>query len=188
MSAASASRDRPQKGRERAAAGALLVSGSLALILTALAWADLPSAPLPPAVKFDRLRVEKGAHRLLAYGQGRLLKTYRVSLGAAGPKLHAGDLRTPEGLYAIDRHNAASRFHRSLHVSYPSAAEQRRARAAGYSPGSDIMVHGLPNGLGWLGRAHRLRDWTAGCIAVTDPEIEEIFRATPGGTPIEIRR
>lgn len=82
---------------------------------------------------------------------------------------------------------ADSGFHRALHVSYPAPADRARAAAAGVAPGGDIMVHGLPNGLGFLGRAQRFRDWTAGCIALTDREVDELWRAVPAGTPIEIK-
>ena len=94
----------------------------------------------------------------------------------SGPKTHQGDGRTPEGRYLIDRHNPASAFHRALHVEYPTAAESAQAQAGGYDPGGEIMVHGLKNGLGWVG-----------CIAVTNPEIEELYRIVPDGTPIAIR-
>jgi hypothetical protein len=89
--------------------------------------------------------------------------------------------------YLIDSHNPSSAFHRALHVSYPSAAEAAQARSGGYDPGGDIMVHGIHNGLGWIGRAHRFIDWTVGCIAVTDSEIEELYRIVPDGTPMEWR-
>jgi murein L,D-transpeptidase YafK len=86
----------------------------------------------------------------------------------------------------IDGHNPGSAFHRALHVSYPSAVDVARARSGGYDPGGEIMVHGIQNGLGWIGRAHRLVDWTTGCIAVADQEIEELYRIVPDGTRIEI--
>jgi murein L,D-transpeptidase YafK len=175
-------------GRKDALRLAIVVALAAAGLAALLVWANRPGTPLPAKARIDRLVVLKSAHRLLAYEQGRLLKTYRVSSGfRSGPKLREGDLRTPEGSYLIDRHNGASRFHRALHVSYPSPGDLRRARASGSSPGGDIMIHGLPNGLGWVGRAHLLANWTAGCIALTDPEIEELYRATPDGTPIEIR-
>jgi murein L,D-transpeptidase YafK len=104
-----------------------------------------------------------------------------------GPKLREGDKRTPEGLYAIESHNPRSSFHRALKVSYPSAADRIAAAKRGVAPGGDIMIHGIRNGLGFIGRLQRRLDWTAGCIAVTNPEIEEIYRAVPDGTPIEIR-
>lgn len=152
-------------------------------------WANAPLSPLPGDAKADLLVVAKGEHRLEAYANGRLLRAYPVSLGRdpVGPKERQGDRRTPEGRYLIDSHNPASSFHRALHVSYPSAADVTRARSGGYDPGGEIMVHGIRHGLGWIGRAQRFVDWTVGCIAVTDPEMEELYRIVPDGTPIEIR-
>ena len=120
--------------------------------------------------------------------RGRKLKEYHITLGFSpiGPKEREGDGRTPEGIYIIDFHKPDSAFHRALHVSYPSAQDNARAAEAGLSPGGDILIHGLPNGLGALGSAYRLRDWTAGCIAVTDPEIDEIYASVNDGTLIEI--
>lgn len=96
-------------------------------------------------------------------------------------------IETPEGNYVLDWRNPRSKFHRSIHVSYPSASDIAKAREEGVHPGGDIMIHGLQNGLGWIGRFHRLMDWTDGCIAVTDAKMDEIWRAIPDGTPIEIR-
>jgi murein L,D-transpeptidase YafK len=87
----------------------------------------------------------------------------------------------------IDSHNPGSAFHRALHVSYPSAADVARAKAGGYAAGGEIMIHGMHNGMGWIGKVHRLVDWTTGCVAVTDSEIEELYRIVPDGTRIEIR-
>jgi murein L,D-transpeptidase YafK len=166
---------------------ALGVLGTIAMA-GLLVWANRPGTPLPRDAKIDRLVVEKGAGHLLAYSQGQMLKVYPVSIGLmSGPKVREGDLRTPEGSYSIDWHNPASKFHRALHVSYPSPADLKRAQQSGHSPGGSIMIHGLPNGFGWVGRAHLLHNWTAGCIAVTNPEIDELYRAVPNGTSIEIR-
>ena len=136
----------------------------------------------------DKILVEKGARRLTLLSRGRKLKEYHITLGFSpiGPKEREGDGRTPEGIYIIDFHKPDSAFHRALHVSYPSAQDNARAAEAGLSPGGDILIHGLPNGLGALGSAYRLRDWTAGCIAVTDPEIDEIYSSVDDGTPVEI--
>lgn len=120
---------------------------------------------------------------------GQVIKTYKIALGSApvGPKMRQGDHRTPEGIYVIDSRNANSKFHRALHVSYPNAADRERARKLGVPPGGNIFIHGLPNGYGFIGAAHRARDWTDGCIAVTDQEIEEIWKLVGNGTPVEIR-
>jgi lipoprotein-anchoring transpeptidase ErfK/SrfK len=139
-------------------------------------------------VRTDSITVEKGLRRLTLWQGAVPLRTYDVALGMSpvGPKLHAGDNRTPEGLYHIDARNPSSRFHLALHVSYPNDADRARARALGVNPGGDIMIHGLPNGQGNVGRGHRSDDWTNGCVAVTDDEIEEIFASVAVGTPIRI--
>lgn len=137
----------------------------------------------------DHVVVEKQARRVTLMRGDRVLKIYAIALGgqSRGPKVCQGDNRTPEGTYVIDSRNGNSRFHRALHVSYPNARDREAARKARCNPGGDIMVHGLPNGYGWLGRSHTLHDWTQGCIAVTNDEIEEIWRLVPNGTPIEIK-
>lgn len=166
-----------------------LALASAALVGGVFAWANWPSARLDPSARADRVVVGK-AERVLRLMKGdAVLKTYRVSLGGApvGPKQREGDQRTPEGEYRIDYRNPASSFHLALHVSYPSAADSERAQRAGVPPGGDIMIHGAPNGYGWVGRLHRFRDWTAGCVAVTDREIEEIWNAVPDGTPVLLR-
>ena len=163
----------------------ILLLGGIAVI--AIAHVDL--SPLPRDAVADRILVEKAARRLTLLRNGVVLKQYPVVLGRApdGPKQYEGDQRTPEGLYSIDFHKPDSDYHLALHISYPAQHDVDRAAAEGFSAGSDIMIHGLPNGRGWVGRFHRKKDWTAGCIAVTDFEIEEIYRAVPDGTSIEIR-
>ena len=123
------------------------------------------------------------------FRDGKSLKTYRVALGGnpIGAKEQEGDMKTPEGVYMIDYRNPNSDYHLALHVSYPSDEDNTRAAQRGVNAGFDIMIHGLPNGHGWIGAFHRWKDWTAGCIALTDEEIEELWRVTPDGTPIEIR-
>jgi murein L,D-transpeptidase YafK len=160
-----------------------------AALVTGAVWANRSFVPLPADAHADLLVVEKSKHLLTLYSHGVALRSYHVSLGrgAGGAKEREGDKRTPEGRYVIDSRNSNSAFHRALHVSYPSAADQARARAAGYEPGRDVMIHGMRNGFGWLGRAHRIFDWTRGCVAVTDDEIDEIWRVVPDGTPIEFR-
>src|SRR4029077_4585232 len=139
---------------------------------------------LPAGTTIDRILIEKSERKLLILRDGKVLKTYRVALGRnpIGAKEQEGDNKTPEGIYTIDYRNPKSDFHLALHISYPSAEDIARATARGVSPGCDIMIHGLPNGQGWIGNLHREKDWTAGCIAVTDSEIEELWRITPDGT------
>ena len=106
---------------------------------------------------------------------------------AASLPKNARATRTPEGHYLIDSRNAASSYHKALHISYPNADDRERAARLGVAPGGAVMIHGLPNGKDWLGPTHRLYDWTLGCIAVTDSEIDEIWNLVPVGTPVEIR-
>jgi murein L,D-transpeptidase YafK len=170
----------------------LLISfGALCLSLVGLLCYNLwPRLSLPLDVKADRVVVLKSERRLLLYSGRALLRDYRIALGFTpeGAKEREGDGKTPEGRYVIDYRNPNSGYHRSLHISYPTAEQMTRARAEGVSAGGMIMIHGLRNGLaGWLGRLHRLVDWTAGCIAVTNDEMDEIWRLVPDGTSIEIR-
>jgi len=145
--------------------------------------------PLSPRTTIDRIVVEKSARKLSILRDGKQIKTYRVALGrnSFGPKREEGDMKTPQGTYKIDSRNAQSSFHLALHISYPSDEDNKRAAARSVPAGSDIMIHGIRNGLGWIGAFHRWKDWTIGCIALTDEEIEELWRVTPDGTTIEIR-
>jgi murein L,D-transpeptidase YafK len=147
------------------------------------------STKIPDGTVIDRIVVEKSARKLSVFKNGHLLKTYLVALGSSpvGPKVEEGDMKTPEGSYTIDRRNPNSDYHLSLHISYPAPDDVKRAEERGVSAGCDIMIHGLPNGQGWMGDLHRQKDWTAGCVALTDDEIEELWRITPDGTPIEIQ-
>ena len=145
--------------------------------------------PLPAGTAIDRMVVEKSVRRLSLFRDGNQIKIYLIAFGRnpRGAKQEEGDMKTPEGIYKIDTRNAQSSFHLALHISYPSDGDNKRAAARGVSAGSDIMIHGIQNGRGWIGAFHRWKDWTAGCIALTDEEIEELWRVTPDGTTIEIR-
>lgn len=161
----------------------------LVLLMGALSFARPAIVRPDSALTADSIVVEKEAHRLLLFRGGHVVRTYLIALGPhpEGDKVRAGDGRTPEGVYTIDARNPDSAYHLSLHVSYPDARDRAHARELGVSPGGDIMIHGLPNGMESVGAAHREEDWTAGCIAVTDPEIEEIWRLVQVGTVIDIR-
>jgi murein L,D-transpeptidase YafK len=137
----------------------------------------------------DKILIEKKARRLTLLRGSAVIRKYRIALGGhpEGPKACQGDQRTPEGKYAISGRNKNSQYHWSLRVSYPNEADRAAARRLKCNPGGDIFIHGLPNGYGWIGKAHALHDWTLGCIAVTDQEIEEIWHLAPNGTLIEIR-
>jgi murein L,D-transpeptidase YafK len=157
---------------------ALGASSSLAL--------SASDAPLPPSITADRVLVIKSQRALLLMKGDEVLKRYIVSLGnPVGPKVRQGDNKTPEGTYVLDRHNANSQFHRSIHISYPNANDLARARKLGVRPGGELFIHGLPNE--FHGHSEALGDWTEGCIAVSNAEMDEIWRAVPDGTPIEIR-
>jgi len=138
-----------------------------------------------PPLHADRVVVLKKERTLELLNHGKVIKTYKVALG--GPKTQQGDHKTPEGAYVLDSRNPHSQFYKSIHVSYPNASDRGAARQKGVSPGGDVFVHGLPNGYRYVGAAHRLKDWTDGCIAVTDEEMDEIWLAVSDGTPIEIR-
>jgi murein L,D-transpeptidase YafK len=149
----------------------------------------LPSICVYAQTKADRIIVHKKNRTMELMHAGQVLKTYKIALGGqpVGAKERQGDHRTPEGVYVIDSRNARSQFHRSLHISYPNAADKDRARKFGVPTGGDIYIHGLPNGFGFIGASHRARDWTDGCIAVTDQEIEEIWNLVEDHTAVEIR-
>ena len=142
-----------------------------------------------PPLHADRVVVLKKERTLQLLNQGKVIKTYKVALGGdpVGPKTRQGDHKTPEGAYVLDSRNPHSQFYKSIHISYPNASDRGAARQKGVSPGGDVFVHGLPNGYRYVGAAHRLKDWTDGCIAVTDEEMDEIWLAVSDGTPIEIR-
>jgi murein L,D-transpeptidase YafK len=165
----------------------LLISAALTVI-GGVIYARWPRKPLPADARADRVIVRKGARTLELYQGERLLRVYPIALGRdpLGHKQQEGDGRTPEGRYVLDYRNPRSSYHKALHVSYPSAADSAAARSRGVSPGGQIMVHGVRNGLGFVGRLHRIFDWTDGCIAVTDQEIDEIWRSVADGTPIDI--
>jgi murein L,D-transpeptidase YafK len=145
--------------------------------------------PSPTPAKADSVLVLKKDHILQLLAGGKVIRTYKVALGQGGlaPKEREGDARTPEGRYIVDARNAASSYHKALHISYPNAEDRKRAAKLAVPPGGAVMIHGLPNGKGWVGATHRLYDWTLGCIAVTDQEIDEIWNLVPVGTPVEIR-
>jgi murein L,D-transpeptidase YafK len=170
------------------------------LVLTALLLAGLAlhrapiSVPMPPEPDLpiltgpiDRILVDKSDRTLTVFRAGQPLRTYPVALGfqPVGDKVREGDGRTPEGTFRVNRRNAASRFHLSLGIDYPQPDDRARAAAGGYSPGGEIFIHGQPNGM--AGRPAIATDWTAGCIAVSNDEIEELWRIAPQGTIIEIR-
>jgi murein L,D-transpeptidase YafK len=150
---------------------------------------SLAHAATHSGVHADRVVVLKKERTLQLLSQGKVVKSYKVALGGdpIGPKTRQGDHRTPEGLYVLDSRNPHSQFYKSIHISYPNEHDRAEARGKGVSAGGDVFVHGLPNGYRAIGATHRLKDWTDGCVAVTDEEIDEIWGIVPDGTPIEIK-
>ena len=148
-----------------------------------------PHQPLPAGTRADSILVDKSARTLSLLKDGNVVASFRIALGRhpEGHKTQRGDGRTPEGHYFISRREAHSHFYRALEVSYPNAEDKQRAAKIPADAGADIMVHGIKNGLGWLGRLHRLVDWTDGCMAVTNEEMQDIWDATYKGIAIEIR-
>jgi murein L,D-transpeptidase YafK len=141
------------------------------------------------AAKVDRIVVEKSKRTLTLMSGSKILKTYKVALGGqpVGAKDRQGDHKTPEGIYSVDAKNPNSQFYKALHISYPSQTDRANARKLGVSAGGDVEIHGLGAKWGWLGAEHRLTDWTDGCIALTNEEIDEIYPLIKIGTTVEIR-
>jgi lipoprotein-anchoring transpeptidase ErfK/SrfK len=144
---------------------------------------------IPRPAAADSIVVYKRERTLILYNRGVPVKTYFIALGSqpVGDKQRKGDQRTPEGLFYINAHNPASKFHLALRISYPSDAHRARAASLGVDPGGDIMIHGLPKDFSEAGKAQSQNDWTNGCVAVSNQEIEEIWQAVPDGTPVQIK-
>lgn len=139
-------------------------------------------------IKIDKVYVDKSERVLKLLSGDRVIKTYHIALGDSpvGHKRQEGDERTPTGSYILDYKNENSSYYRSIHVSYPNAADKAQAKKRGVSAGGDIMIHGQKNGLGHLAAITQQRDWTDGCIAVTNDEMDEIMSVYKAGMPIEI--
>lgn len=148
---------------------------SLCLACTAFAQVDL-------------VMVDKSARKMMLMDNGKVIKTYRIALGAnpKGHKQQEGDQRTPEGRYILDYKNEQSSFYRSMHISYPNRQDKAVARKSGVSPGGMIMVHGQNKQFAWASGVTQYLDWTAGCIAITNDEMDEFMALVRVGTPIEI--
>ncbi len=150
---------------------------------------EYPQGSLPDELSFTSLVLEKSKRRLTAYVKGKPVRVYLVALGEqpVGRKEFQGDNKTPEGKYTINDKNPNSAYYKNVGISYPNRTDRERAQKLGKPPGGDIKIHGLAPHFAEIGAAHRTTDWTYGCIAVTNPEMEEIYTRTPLGTPIEIR-
>jgi murein L,D-transpeptidase YafK len=145
-----------------------------------------PSAPAEAQV--DLIEVFKGERRMELKREGKTIRRYRVALGFS-PERHKereGDGRTPEGSYTVDARNPRSAFHLSLRVSYPDEDDKARAAALGVPPGVDIYIHGQPYGWRKFLVGHPAKDWTTGCVAVSDVEIREVWALVPTGVRVVI--
>lgn len=149
----------------------------------------LNTEPLPNNATITRLVVFKNERQMWAYDHDKLLKIYPISLGGTpvGHKQFEGDQKTPEGIYRINERNPHSSYHKNLGISYPNANDKAYAASQGKSAGGLIKIHGLPNKLPDIGRQHLRYDWTDGCIAVTNNEIDELFNAVVHNAEIDIR-
>ncbi|WP_116132892.1 murein L,D-transpeptidase family protein [Tropicimonas sp. IMCC34043] len=158
-----------------------LLAGGAALALSACSGKKVATYNGP---EVTRLQVVKSRRKLYVFNGHTLLEDYKIDLGSAaeGPKRFRGDGKTPEGTYVIDRRNPRSSYHLSIGISYPNQDDVAYANAFGQDPGGDIFIHGEPND----GKKGRRKDWTAGCIALTDEEMEQIYLMVRLGTPIDI--
>jgi murein L,D-transpeptidase YafK len=154
-------------------------------IASASASAQLPSVAHGHV---DLVVIYKAERLLQLRSKGRVVRSFKVALGGEpeGHKLREGDGKTPEGVYTLDWRNANSQFYRSMHISYPRDDDLEAARRRGLSPGGLIMIHGLPNGRRSKEMGHPFNDWTNGCVAVTNDEMDEIWSLVEDGTTIII--
>lgn len=159
------------------------------LILVLTVYYFYPEDKLPVHIIIDKLEVYKSKRRLLVYSNGQLVKTYKISLGRQpiGDKEFEGDQKTPEGLYFINDKNPNSGYHKNLGISYPNKEDIQNAKRLGKLAGGEVKIHGLRNKTGFIGKFHRCYDWTQGCIALTDEEIDELYKAVKIGAQIEIK-
>lgn len=148
-----------------------------------------PEDKLPADIKIDSIVVYKSKRQLLAYSNGHIVKNYVISIGRqpVGAKEFEGDKKTPEGIYIINDKNPKSGYHKNLGISYPNEKDIEKAKLLGKPTGGEIKIHGLRNRTGFIGKFQRWYDWTLGCIAVTDQEIDELYNAVEIGTQIEIK-
>lgn len=160
----------------------------LTLAMVLLVAACNTAEGFPRNVVIDSIAVHKRAHKMYLFEDGRLVGSYDIALGRDpyGAKRVKGDCKTPEGLYYINGKNPNSDYYKNLGISYPNAEDRYVAKRMGRSPGGDIKIHGMPDGKGYLGSVHTATDWTLGCIAITNEQMDELFYHVEVGTPIKI--
>jgi len=151
--------------------------------------AEVRTVKADPLPKAQKVLIVKSKRKLYLIREGKPYREYHIALGKSpeGPKEREGDRKTPEGNYTLDFKKRDSDYYRAIHVSYPNEEDRARAKRMGVSPGGAIMIHGQPNWWGWLSPIRQRFDWTAGCIAVSNGDMDEIWQAVEPGTPIEIR-
>jgi murein L,D-transpeptidase YafK len=166
------------------------------LIVGMVVYYFLPEKKLEKGQKVDFILVEKSKRKMSLYYKDNVVATYSVSLGArppwifqhpTGQKVMEGDHKTPEGIYTIDNKVSKHMYHRKLHISYPTPSQKAEAQKQGINPGGAILIHGLSPVNKFLGKFTKWIDWTQGCIALTNEEVEEVYEAVPRGCKIEIR-
>lgn len=159
----------------------VLLGLMLALLPTCLAYAQTT-----PTI--DLVRVLKSAHKLQLLSAGIVVREFHIALGGnpKGHKQQKGDSKTPEGSYTLDFKKSDSAFYRGFHVSYPNAEDARSAKARGVDPGGAVMVHGQKNGLGGLSFISQQFDWTDGCMALSNGDMDVMWDLVKAGTKIEI--
>ncbi len=163
-----------------------IISLTAVSILSCLFFASIASATLPKA---DKVVVIKSKRVLMLLKDGEIIKTYRISLGKnpIGHKMQAGDQKTPEGIYILNSRKQNSKYYLAINISYPNESDMLNAQKLGVSPGNSIAIHGLPKDLEDIDKFQRRLDWTDGCIALTNQEMDELWQLVPDGTPIEIK-
>lgn len=162
----------------------------LALVICAISVGDGVTKAWAEALnRADRIVVLKGERRLNLMRDGDILKSYWIALGSSpvGHKNERGDGRTPEGVYLIEGRTTDSLYYRAMKISYPNEADRERARQLGVDPGGNILIHAVPEGFEPTEAGARMIDWTNGCIAVTNADMDEIWAHAPDGIPVEIR-
>jgi murein L,D-transpeptidase YafK len=149
----------------------------------------LPIGNTQTIEKANKVVIEKSVRTLTLYSDFRVIAAFKIALGRSpiGAKACDGDNKTPEGVFRVTEHKVNSAYHRALRLSYPEVFNTRVAAAKGCKPGSEIMIHGIRNGFGWVGRWHSLFNWTKGCVALTNDEIEKVWELVPDGTLVEIK-
>lgn len=167
-----------------------IILSTLILSLIALTvYYIYPEQKLSSNIKIDSLVVTKSKRELMAFSNGQLIKTYKISLGKNpfGDKEFEGDKKTPEGIYFINAKNPNSGYYKNLGISYPNKHDLEVSKKIGKPTGGDVKIHGLKNGIGFISKFQRWYDWTAGCIALTDQEVDELYNTVDIGTKIEIK-